>query len=167
MTGRNSAGQFGQGYVSSDRVNRWTKVADNARDIAAGLGSSYVIGKNNQLYVAGDNSFGILGAGPVSTVPAFTAVLSNVANVNTSRFSALAIKGDGSLWGTGQNASAELGLGHTNTVMTWQQIPASFAPMVPSLPTAIDVGLAVVGTSLSPAKVLLSVPAGANWYSPR
>jgi alpha-tubulin suppressor-like RCC1 family protein len=167
VAGRNSSGQFGQGHVSSDRVDRWLKVVENARDIATGLGSSYVIGKNNQLYVAGDNSFGILGAGPVSTVPAFTPVLTNVANMNTSRFSALAVKGDGTLWGTGQNASAELGLGHTNMVRTWEQVPASFAPMIPSIPAAIDVGLAIVGTSLSPAKVLLSMQTGATWYSQR
>lgn len=167
VTGRNSSGQFGQGYVSTARVNTWTKAVDNARDIATGVGSSYIIGKNNQLYVAGDNSFGILGAGPVSTVPAFMSVMTNVANMNTSRYSALAIKGDGSLWGSGQNANAELGLGHSNVVMTWQQLPVPFATMTPSIPAAIASGLAIIGTSLSPAKVLLSVPAGATWYSPR
>jgi alpha-tubulin suppressor-like RCC1 family protein len=167
VAGRNGAGQFGQGHISGGRVDRWMKVVDNARDIATGLGSSYVIGKNNQLYVAGDNSFGILGAGPVSTVPAFTSVLANVANLNTSRFSALAVRGDGTLWGTGQNASAELGLGHTNMVHTWEQVPATFAPMTPSIPAAIGTGLAIVGTSLSPAKVLLSVPTDATWYSQR
>jgi alpha-tubulin suppressor-like RCC1 family protein len=164
VAGVNSSGQFGQGYVSNGRVDRWVKVVDNARDIATGLNSSYIIGQNNQLYVAGDNSFGILGAGPVSTVPAFTSVLTNVASMNTSRFSALAIKGDGTLWGTGQNASAELGLGHTNLIRTWEQVPAAFAPMSPSIPAAIRGGLAFVGTSLSPAKALLSVPAGASWY---
>lgn len=166
-TGRNSAGQFGQGFISNTRVDVWTRVVDNARDIGVGAGSSFVIGKNNQLYVAGDNSFGILGAGPVSTVPAFTSVLSNVANMNTSRSSALAVRGDGTLWGTGQNASGELGLGHTQTQMSWQQIPASFAPMSPSIPAALASGLAILGTSLSPAKVLLSVPAGTNWASQR
>jgi alpha-tubulin suppressor-like RCC1 family protein len=167
VTGKSTAGQFGQGYLSDLRNNAWIKVADNARDIATGIDSSFIIGKNNQLYVAGDNSFGILGAGPVSTVPAFTPVLSNVANMNTSRYSALAIRGDGTLWGTGQNANGELGLGHTNTVMSWQAVPTPFGAMTPSIPAATASGLAILGTSLSPAKVLLYVSAGgATWYAP-
>lgn len=166
MAGRNTAGQFGQGYLSNDRIDTWSKVVDNARDIATGIQSSFVIGKNNQLYVAGDNSFGILGAGLVSTVPAFTPVMNNVANLEPSRYSAVAIRGDGTVWGTGQNANGELGLGHANTLMSWQQIPTGLANMVPSIPAAAVDGLAIVGTSLSPAKVLLAVPpGGTTWYA--
>lgn len=164
VTGRSNAGQFGQGFVSTERSNVWAKVVDNARDIATGVDSSFIIGKNNQLYVAGDNSFGILGAGPVSTVPVFTPVLSNVANVQTSRYSAIAIKGDGSVWGAGQNGGGELGLGHNQTVMSWQQLPTGLPALVPSIPAAASTGLTIVGTSLSPAKALLAVPAGvASW----
>lgn len=166
VTGRSTAGQFGQGYLASTRIDTWIKVVDNARDIATGIDSSFIIGKNNQLYVAGDNSFGILGAGPVSTVPAFTSVLSNVANMATSRYSAVAIKGDGSVWGTGQNANSELGLGHNQMVMTWQQLPTGLPALIPTIPAAIASGLAIVGTSLSPSKALLAVPAGvATWRS--
>lgn len=166
-SGRSTAGQFGQGFLSDTRNDEWAKVADNARDIATGIESSFVIGKNNQLYVAGSNAFGILGAGLVSTVPAFTPVLTNVANLNTSRRSALAIKGDGTLWGTGENAYGELGLGHTDTVMSWQQLPMPFTAMAPVIPAATATGLAISGASLSPTKVLLSVPAGgSNWYTP-
>lgn len=166
MAGRNTAGQFGQGYLSNDRIDTWSKVVDNARDIATGIQSSFVIGKNNQLYVAGDNSFGILGAGLVSTVPAFTPVMNNVANLEPSRYSVIAIRGDGTVWGTGQNANGELGLGHANTLMSWQKIPTGLANMVPSIPAAAADGLAIVGTSLSPAKVLLAVPpGGTTWYA--
>lgn len=164
VTGRSNAGQFGQGFMSSQRSNVWTKAVDNARDIATGVNSSFVIGKNNQLYVAGDNSFGILGAGLVSTVPVFTPVLSDVANVQTSRFSAIAIKGDGSVWGAGQNGSGELGLGHTQTIMTWQQLPTGLPALVPSIPAAATTGLTIVGTSRSPAKALLAVPAGVDTW---
>jgi alpha-tubulin suppressor-like RCC1 family protein len=165
MTGRSPAGQFGQGYLSNTRIDTWTKVVDNARDIATGIGSTFIIGKNNQLYVAGDNSFGILGAGPVSTVPSFTSVLSNVANMDSSRYSAIAIKGDGTVWGTGQNASGELGMGPASTQMSWQQVTTNLAKLVPTIPLASSAGLAIVGTSLSPAKVLFAVPPGTTpWY---
>jgi alpha-tubulin suppressor-like RCC1 family protein len=164
--GGNEAGQFGQGFLSTAATTTWTRIAGNARDIAVGLNGSYVLGNNNQLYVAGDNSYGALGAGPVSSAPSFVSVLNNVANLNTSRYGALAVRGDGTLWGAGQNANGELGLGHTTMSMSWQQALPTFGVLAPLLQLPSVEGISIIPGNLSPAKVLLSVPAGgATWRS--
>jgi len=79
---------------------------------------------NKQLYVSGENLYGRLGLGSVSSANTFQAITgeTNVSSVSCGSAHAIILKNN-TLYGTGSNANGRLGLGSINSVDTFQPIP--------------------------------------------
>jgi alpha-tubulin suppressor-like RCC1 family protein len=123
VTGENGSGQLGLGdtidrkvFTKVTRPSTMTSPIKKIRD-----GNAYVIllCEDNSLWVIGNNGFGELGLGSVSSdVYSFTKVTkpsgmeSNIVEIITGNHFNILLLEDNTLWVTGENASGQLGLGN-------------------------------------------------------
>jgi alpha-tubulin suppressor-like RCC1 family protein len=97
-----------------------------------GMGNSFVLKNNGQLYAVGANNLGQLGTGDTADLGSFTLVASGVKSFDTAMTwdvyqseHTLILKNDGTVHGTGYNGSRALGLGEDNNddISSFTEIP--------------------------------------------
>ena len=136
--GSNNAGQLGDGTITTyydkfeekikknNDKSKPIKIMDNVASIAAGGAYSLAVKTDGTLWAWGDNSYGALGDGTITTYESRVIIddnnksgpvkiMDNVSSVVAGSSYNLAIKTDGSLWGWGANYYGQLGDNTTET----------------------------------------------------
>ncbi|MCF6133403.1 RCC1 domain-containing protein [Flavobacterium wongokense] len=114
--GYDNWGQLGDGSISFYNATPIQVGTDtNWAKIACGKNSSFAIKTNGSLWGWGNNEFGVLGIGNITTqyVPIQIGTATDWQKVDCGFFHTLAIKNDGTLWSWGHNHYGELGNGTT------------------------------------------------------
>lgn len=133
--GRNRDGQLGDGSTADRATPQPVPGLGAARAVAASLEGvrsfSLAVLADGTVRAWGNNDFGQLGDGTVTTRPAPVPVgtLSDVVAVAAGSRHALALRRDGSVWAWGANNAGQLGNGTTTASLTPTPIPLP-APIV-------------------------------------
>ena len=106
-TGSNKRGQLGLG-VDDASVAAWTKVADGAQQIYAGVETAGMLKEDGTLWLWGGNKYGQVGDGTTENRSAPVQVLADVQSADIGDAHAAALKKDGSIWVWGYNKYFQL-----------------------------------------------------------
>ena len=115
--GKNDYGQLGLG----DKTNRntFTQVTTNVDDIKSihcGNEYTFILKNDGTLWGCGDNQYGQLGLGNVSSESTFTIIginTNDIKSIYCGSSHTFILKNNGTLWGCGYDCDGRLGLGNT------------------------------------------------------
>ena len=123
---------FGQLGVGNTAGLAWTKIdivgiTDNVKEVINSDYSSYLITKDNNLYVCGYNYYGQLGLGNTNNTLTWTkitlsGIIDNVKEVIINNNSSYLITKDNNLYVCGSNNYGQLGVGDTYNRELWIKI---------------------------------------------
>ena len=105
--GSNKRGQLGLG-VDDASVAAWTKVADGAEQIFAGVETAGMLKTDGTLWLWGGNKYGQVGDGTAENRNAPVKVMDDVQSADIGDAHAAALKKDGSIWVWGYNKYFQL-----------------------------------------------------------
>jgi len=111
--GSNEQGALGTGDTREHNGTVVIGGLPKAKDVAAGMQTSYVLAENGEVYAFGDNRYGQLGQGGTDhaahPVPAKMTLPASTVSVIANGFAALFIDDNGSVYGIGDNGWGKMG----------------------------------------------------------
>lgn len=133
--GLNGHGQLGDG--SDVDASAWIRMKTDAahymtdaKAVAAGGQTSFVLKNDGSLWACGYNESGGLGDGTTAKKLFLVQVLAGVKTVYSGGDFNFAVKNDGGVWITGGNNKGQLGNGSTTDVYTFTQLPGWTNPRI-------------------------------------
>ncbi len=127
-----------EGIVFGCGANYWYQITDSTRDnllyptqvtgikdaikLTSGYSKLGVILSNGQVFVKGNNEYGVFGNGTISGIGGQYLVGTDINEFELSGYFGAILKEDGTLWTTGRNEYGQLGLGDTSNRTTYTQV---------------------------------------------